>query len=1027
MFIKKLLIIVSFLILTSNIFALECSFDNTGQCQRTTSSFNTFTLNFDNSAMLDYYEASLYNQENEMNKIPLSSSGNTLSQLQPLIEPGVYVIEIDAYTKGGKVTNNKTQFIFDNTQQLPPVIEGQATSQIRGTTQFPNTDVIANINNGASTLSAISNSDSEFQMNLNNLNSGINYVKFYTQSSNGLTSAPIERIITSNNIVENENIATTASISDLLINERTINNAETYYTSKRNFYVYGTTDGTNGAEIYVNGVRAVVANGQFAAFVLLNEGENDIIVKSGSSQLDTQKVFYSNFKFQFLTFDFEKIISTPSTTIDIITNYDLPFNVFVNGKYQNTYNQGSITLNGLKPGKNYIYIQGYNNQDISEIIYYDTQNPQLEILTPLNLASVDEFVFRATDDIGIDTNDLSVTLTDTSSNQQYQFAKDQISIEGDFYLLDISNLPYSNYNLHFNVKDRVGKLASQPMSNTLSVSMQNTMINYFEIEDGTVRGNNLFVKSGQQTIVLIPSKYVVFNKIFLDGEELTNYDIKSDGSVFIEIDFEKDKGILEMTFLDSLSNTPVNMIYNYFTDDENPQIFLDYIQNPYTDGQRYVRVTGEITDSHLDWSSLSFNGNNDFLRFGKYFEAYLIPQGNSNLVISAYDNSLNKGESIFGSVFEIDDSNLNIQSSQAILNLGLSATITSSPLRIKHFAYSFDGFETQGTYLKRNFLLPSQQRNGFRSLNLKGKSNTQNSINSIISYSVDSLSPKIYFIDTSSNLQVIIDGTGSPVNTQSAQFTINSLPSENVNLCSNYEKVSKYDICYEFPSGSSITLQIEDEAGNIATSDNAFSSLPTQTSALEIYFNGNDRITTQQDYFIQGQLISGAPVQSITTNIQGSNCEFDDISFVCLVRLSEGENTISVTARTSRSTSVTNSYLIELLTQNPIIEISSISGDGLYIREDINTYVEGVLDLSAILDRQALVKLFVNGREMLSDRQNANFNLQFSLEDQVAQKSNDEIEIWLEAEDENGLTSTSEKILINFKRVLETLVSIIIK
>ncbi len=801
---KTILIILSLLSLSllfsSQVFAIGCEFDTyNSSCSRFSSSFNSFNLNFAPIENYDNFTAKIYNKYNPSNQIliDINLENKQVKNINPFVEPGVYVLEVTSYNKGKKSNVNTFEYIFDNLRPMPPVISTNLHSTssvviVNGKTEEKSIKVIAEIKDKAN--SEAQSVNGEFSLNLNNLDSGLNYVKFYTISENGLKSFPVERIIVSNDIVEmNLENANSIVISNLQINERTYFENNEYYTSKQNFYITGTANGEKGAQIYVNGQRAVFDGNKYGAFILLNHGENNIVVQSGI-ETKTIIVNYIDLDFQFLQFDYNKVFEG-----DFIlkgnTTANLPFEVYVNGVYldknsnyikeeMGVYSfEYTIPAGNLKSGKNYIYLEGYNNEHLIEIVYKDIENPKIELLSFQKIASKKELAFKISDDIAI--NDMTLNLNFGPRTLSQASSK----LYGDIYVFDVTQIIdetplQKSYDYTLSIKDLTGKESS--ISGNINVDTENTLIESFSSSQKNVFsfGNKLFIPNGNVELIVKPSKAIAFKKIYLDGIEQINYNILRDNTILLNISTEKKTGEIKFIFINQ-NYQDFEQKYTYYSKLEEPEVKLDYIINPYAKSSEYILVTGEIIDSNFNWSSLKFNGiENNYHRYGNYFEAKVIPNNNglNSLIISGNDyskNSLNK-QYLNLITKDTSQSSVSIYSDSNIFSANLLNSITNnviySDTRMKNYFYDFAGFNVEKTYLQNQFELSLPQRNGIQDITLKGVESSGQLFQKIINLKLDSFNPNIYLFynQTSNKYMVIVDGTYSAVDVSKVNITSNN-------------------------------------------------------------------------------------------------------------------------------------------------------------------------------------------------------------------------------------------------------------
>ena len=1050
MLIKKILLGLLFVFSVSSIYALECNFDYSQNCERTASSFNSFNLNFAPSNMIDTYSAQIYNKENPSNKLRLEIEGNVVRNINPLIEPGVYVLSIETVNKANQKNTTEFEFIFDNTVPIPPKvpIKINTTSSnvlVSGETLIGNTKVIATV--GSSSFEAVSDNEGKFQLTLASLQNGINYARFYAENSQGVKSAPVERVIMSNgdfkstgNDASNIQIASSSEISS--INGRTIFSNGVFVTSKRNFYVFGTASGSRGDLIYINGQRAVFDGTRFGGFVLLNEGRNDIVVKSDNNNRREITVIFSNFNFMFEEVNFNKVVSDANVRFQGSTNFDLPFNVYLNGKYitAQTSQNGNFDfiIQNLNEGKNYISLVGHNSEILSYIVYRDVLEPVINVLTPERISEGQQFIFEATDDTGIDFTSINVRIGNLNFNPE------DIEISGNFFIVNISNLATGVHSYEISLRDRSGK--SSVKSGSLNVNSDNTLIENIHLEKGYNIGNKIFAAPGKQKIVIKPSRFIAFKKIYLDNVEQIDYDIKSTGEVHINLDFSNDNGILKFIFVNNQMEE-FEQEFFYFSSSKRPTVELDYIERSSGIPNSFIRVTGKINSPHFDWTSLSFNNQKGFQRYGDYFEAYVQLSGSGqlrNLQISGFDYmGIPLSNSNYGSILFSDttDTRISVMSPRVFRSGFYGTIISNDPARIKNYVSSYDGFSMPLAYMSRNAIsYPVHQRDGIRALNLRGVESSLRTISSVETFTIDTIDPEIYFEVDGNRLKVIVDGTLSNVDMSNFRVEVNGVEFS-YNSCSNYIKRGIFDMCIQLnpQSGDVINIYAKDIAGNSAQRSFTFEvdqpdpPAPDPTSPdpnnTDVYIVGTDTNVTENPVIIQGNIVSDVPIADvIVSGGAGGECEFDDTSFLCIVTAVPGENNFTVeiigdNGQTLAEDSITITYNASF---DIDIRITNIEGVNLYKVGNEYYYVYGDIDISAIVSDRSAISILIDGERRLIGSREGEFNVRVNLEEHFFGKEKAEASLWLEAKDEFSNAGVSQSFKIIFNRVFETIVRIIV-
>lgn len=1046
--IKKVFLIAIFLFSLGTVFSISaqnnCNFDvyNT-DCERFATSFVNFSLSFDNSNdFLDYEVIGLYNKENQNNKLLVEKipGTNKIRNINPFTEPGVYILKIKTINKGKKVSQiYNFSFIFDNTQPLPPQVPMNINlSDISGTVEIAGLNVFAKVNGGSEISTNSNNIQNTFNFSSSNLNleHGLNYIEFYTKNPNQIKSESIGRIIYNGGYpTKNLNPVSNIIINSNLerFNERTINNNNIYTTTKRDFYIQGTATGSEGSIVYINGIETLISNGKFGAFFLLNEGENKIVAENLNSTIKSEiTVNYFPLKFMFTDIDIDKIIKGNSFNFVGKTNMNAPFNIYLNGELKNTItptnNEFSYTINGLNPGKNYLYLEGYNNAKYSRIIYSDTKNPKIEVLSFTNISNSQNFVFKITDDLGIDLNSLSLNIngmTYTNSNIDKKYG---------IFSINLSNFNDNNYIYSISVKDKVGNLAE--FTGSININSNNLLIKSFKFSENPsyIIGNTIFVKNGINTLTLTPSNYIAFKSIKLDGFDITNYHFNNDGTVVINIDFTKEKGFLELSLLNSAGKS-TTIKYKYITDSESPKIKFDYIKNPYSNNiNPKITITGEIIDSNFDWSSFNINSKS-VTKFGNYFEVNIEPKTTTpSLDISGNDYS-NNGFNLDVQAFENillkkDLTKTQITPSSKYMKNSFLTSMSNFDQNIKNYIYSWDKIDSKGNYIKSSTVnLPLNQRDGLRELKLKGFEESGNKMYSNQVFSLDSKNPEIYLIEENSEYKVLIDSTFSPLD--SINMTSNGIPISISSTCNN--TIAVFSTCILIESNFDIThglkVTAKDKAGNMITKffSNAKSIsdiLPVNPITPKIYFSGNNLITSKSNIKILGNVKSSNPITSV--KIANSNCDFDDSTFICDAVLQEGLNNITIDVNSQGYISSKN-ITIKLIDPTISLNLDEIYGNSIYEYLG-NTYLSGTgFSLNGTLNKPSILNVLINGELIKSINKNGTFEIGIDLNQYLSGKEDsDNLTLQLEAKDNEGNIALSDNIKIIFNKFTSLFLNIIL-
>jgi hypothetical protein len=859
--IKKSLGIIAIFIMFFVFFASaqDCYFNSQGgDCERIYDSLNDFEVGINALDNFEEIEIVVYNKVNPSNKLKFDVDNLNLNQIVPFLNSGVYVFEVRAYDKAGNVIEEEFEYIFDNTQPMPPIVPVEIDSQSSSVTinGYCDPQNVVYADSGSNVLSVNPDEGGNFSLNLN-FNSGVHRVKFYSESPSGVVSEIVERIIISGDYQIDES----ASVSSISLDDLESLNERTYegYTSKRNFYVQGSASATDGAVVYVNGVPAVVKNGKFGAFVLLNSGENEIVAKKGSVKSNPYNITYLDLEFKFLDMDYEKIVGSSSVSVDGEVNFDYPFLVFLNGNLYERVMPNSQSFNfdldGLNPGKNFIEIRGIDNQKIRDIVYYDSFAPEVELVSDENFYKNPQVVFKIRDDIGVNVSGVYLEL----GGEQY--SEHDLDVKDDFYIFDLENISDGSYNYVLRGDDLSGKSFS--LEGSFDVNSDNTLIKDILL-DGEVVGNRIFTKSGEVEVTLIPSKNIAFKSIFLDGVEQTNYEILSDDSVRLFLDVKDKRGNLNFKFINQ-DYEVFEQDFVYISDKEEPSVELDYIPMPYSTNK--VRITGKINDTNFDWTSLEFNSQKSFNRYGDYFEAIvdLNSGGSDNLEIIGSDLSGNNFVEIYGSLLYKDNSisevylDLNKDEFDKSVNGALPVSDEHKDnYGIYNFVDSYDGFNFNGVYLASDgFELPLQDRVGYRNLNLEGFESSSLKFNSYDYFRVlpkrdygfyTALEkPEIYYNGNdlrADNLEHFVQGN-----------IISAYPIEEVNINDGNCVFDNFSFVCDVSLNDGVNLfevEVIDSEGNSNDDDNITIVVPTDDLRVVLDEITGDRLQKSDKNYLYG-------------------------------------------------------------------------------------------------------------------------------------------------------------------------------
>lgn len=1010
----KFRFIVSFvfsLLFFSNFVFAECSFTSRdSSCEVFSSPFNSFDLNFENSEDLLDFNAVIYDKANLYNSVlvEMDADNRKVRNVNPFSKAGVYVLDVSARNSVGRDFNFKKEFVFDNLKPSIPIVSLDLDSEtssieVLGLAEFSKTVVAVGSNGGEIGRTEVL-ADGTFNLSLNLPNSGLNFVRFYSIGYNGLKSESLDRVIRVGNFGLTDLNPTVAFIS--LDDNSAVNNLVEGFTNSRNYYVSGNV-GVSNSRVFISGNPVESDNnGKFGGFVNLNEGDNEIEVLAGGSS-KVLNVKYVNPRFLFTEVNFEKFVIGDYNLFTGDANLDVGFDVFLNGVFVKSVDVSdssfSFDLTGFKYGKNYVYLKGANGEEFSDIVYFDNVAPKIEVLSSKISKDSTYLYFKVFDEFGVDISKSELILNGKSISSEL------LEVRGDYYIYDVV---FSEGSNSFNLKIVDNSGNSFDVSNNVVVDSNVAIIESVIVESGDRVGDYLFLSEGESKISLVPNKNIAFVKVLLNGEYVTDYTIKQNNEVEMNLNVLEDSGVLSFEFIDS-KYVKFSQEFKYEVL-RKPQIEFDFVDMSKANEFGVVRVSGNVDSSYFDWESFEI-GDNKVSRFGDNFEV-VSKIHSSQLTISGRDYLLNEvTPNLFSGViyknmkprFEFNDLNL----------YGIYGSVVGFTNSDLNMIFSYDGFETSG-FLDSTFSLASAQRSGVRSVNLKGSSESGNKFNLVNAVSVDSVKPGIYFLES----KIVLLGTLSSI-------VMVRVDGNNVGTGSSCLSSNDFDLfCRELSLiGVDSVIEVTDGAGNIfsRTYDGSVDNVIVGPVPMKVYMTGNDLKTSEENFFVSGQFVSSSPVSSVS--VDGSSCIFDDYNFVCLVSLEDGDNSFTVTVVNVDGESASNSINILKTVLDFDISLSGFAGEKLIDVLEEYYIVDDKVDVLGGVSKEVLVKLVINDKEILKGSLDGDINLvDVDLTEFVTGKDKTELEVTLRAEDEFGNKADSNTLVLIYNRVLETIVDIFI-
>ena len=1000
-------ILIGSLFFSSYVYA-DCSYTSRDDsCEIFTSPFNSFNLNFIESSDVDSFEVSIYDSSNSKNTIRLDVDyDNKIAyNINPFTKPAVYVVDVIATNKAGKDFFYTKEFLFDNLKPNLPVIAmnldtEQNSVEVLGTALFGSEIIVADKFGTVIKRESVL-ADYTFRLDLN-LGNGINFFKFAVVGNNGLVSDFVERVIVSktNAVINFKPFITVINLDD----NNFLNEIVGTVTMKRNIYVSGNIGAPN-SRVFISG-NPVVSDevGNFGGFVNLNSGLNTIEVLSGGIT-KSFSVTYVSEKFSFTNFEVQKFVSTQSVNLKIGSNFDLNFDIYLNGQFKSTQktSNGNVefNLNGLKYGQNYIYLAGADGEYIEKLIYYDNVKPNIIVTSSDESSQLKKFIFEVSDEFGFD---ISKTVFKLNS---VIVSNNDLDVYGNYFVYKTENLNFGDFSYSVLVYDLAGNF--KEVFGSFKIIDNSLNIDFIEVDGGAVLGNKIFFKElGNQRLTLIPSKNIAFENIYLDSEDQTNYLINRDNSIDLDVKINEESGEFEFVFID-IDRNKISQTFSYNVVME-PSIEIDFITKPILSSGETLVVSGIVHSDYFDWNSFEINSNSG-KRFGNYFENHVSLESNSKLFISGSDYLGNQLSLNFAGV-GVDSGNVDLQ----FLNEGddfFKGSVSNFNPDILMFTNSYDGIYSKQV-LSQSFGLVSAQRSGLRNLNLNGEKETLNEFEYKSTISVDGLKPEIYFFED----KIVALGTLSEV----AEILVNDVIVGVGDSCNLNEFCNEIDLV---ESGDKVT--VVDSFGNSFSRvyNGNFDSL-LKDDDLIFYFTGTDKFIDYTSSFVSGQFISSEKVVTVVSSY--GSCEFDEFNFVCDSQLNVGVNDVDVTIKTESGEEYSDSIEIVVLDLNLLsISLDDVYGDNVY--NVLSSYYldSNLISVLGDVSKTSNVVLVVNNEEILLGEFDSSINvIDVELGEFLAGRDEVELEIKLRAEDEFGNQEDSNVFIVMYRRVLNTIVDIVI-
>ena len=930
--------------------------------------------------------------------------------------PGVYEVTSYPIDQAGNTRNtNKQKFVFDNSKPLPPVVDGKISGNFSVSVPYKGDEVVIKNSNGEILTTQQATNSNEIE--INSL-SHQGYIELYTKRNN-LVSDPTRKFYHTAEASSQNQLANGIQLNRDEM--RKANQISVSNSKERNFYVEGTAQ---GEYVIVNGQKVALHNGQFGVFIPLNDGTNTIEVLGANQETISYNINYNSEFFHFQQISVEKLIDSSSSTIQGKTSTNKPFLVYVDGNYyQNITPQNgefSFQLSNLQQDKTYLQLKGYDGADYETYIYKDQSAPTIESLHSSTLNQKEEMAFLIKDDLGV--KDTSISLEINGDTYTYSdFTK-----KGNFYTFPMKWFSSGEYEYQLTIEDRFGKI--QTITDKIKVNdklvPQNFSISGQGVKAEKIGNQFFFSKQSTITMELSMEEPFAFKHIYVDGYDQTNYEIFSDNSMKLEISSNdlNQQGNITFIYVNS-DKEEFEKTYSYQVIPQ-PSVELESLSTSVVDEKgNYNSMAGEISHKKfLNTNSVKINGVKP-LWFGKDFETY--NKKNKEIKLTGYDilqrpiSLKSTNTNVLKQEQTLPEKTLQEESSKR-LNLDYSSSNVNQLLFIDSLSYK----DFQYTAIVSNSEFSSNQE-GLQAVPLNGKGNSGKELSTYLIQSVDNTKPQVYKNTQNNKTRIILDGTLSPISVNSVNFGQTST--------SNCEETNfQYQQCYLLENNSieQLELSFADEAGNEFNQQIEIENLPelNQTSSIEpkLYLTGNDKTTTKNLYYIQGNYIADTQPESISTT-QGE-CEYDEYNFICMINLSVGENPVEVSLTTQDETTIKKNWTIEKPQVNESIELDTIQGDeSVYSFGGIKYYFGGDVDLLGETSTQGPVVIEINGRPTYFDNSNEQFVQ--DLEKELSYESQDVedklITLQAKTKDEEGREIKSDKLRIMYSKLQELLVSII--
>jgi hypothetical protein len=977
---KKLLLFLFLLLSGSSVFA-ACTFDSQNvTCPRFSNGFFVFTFTSSLSDSISNISGRLYLKSQPTNEIPIVISLEQVTNTQPLVQDGLYELELNFVLRNQQVVQKRFEFSYDSALPAPvyvPQFFAYSGSQITltGVTALPNTDVLIS---GQGTVK--SNSQGIFSKSVS-LSEPVSLITFTALSSQNIESEKVYRVVYSTMPPVPTTLAAVNTIAQELVSSQ--------------LYVSGSAD--LGNYVIVAGRRVPVLNGKFGVLVLLSEGQNTIKIIGSNGEQSISITHTKPLKFDFVTISIPKIVSTNSISLSYTTTVPEPVTIFLNGKRYSILGAAATSgvIEGLIPGRNTLVLEGSNGKKYTQYVYYDSVNPQV---TDLTSSFSRNLVFKILDDVSKTSFKLYLDNSLVSD----------VSVDsiGNYYSFNPGSRQFNSYRLE--VFDSAGHSTSVSGSKSFapfSLKSIHAKDRTGKVTSVFVQGKQISIPSSAKSLVFGFSRPLALHNLYIDNIEHVNYTFYSDNSLEIFLPELSSRGEFSLNAMVSQTED-YEFNFEYLADQNSAKIELDSFSQTILPSNSLF-ISGKVSPE-FDRDSLRVNGqvaNNVSFFYGSYFEGYIYPKSET-FTISGRDyvnNTYSKSSTI---VFDTE-SQLSFSNDFSMLTLD-TLQPTFPTLTYLHKPIT-------STFFKSGLLVSMPQVQGYTPLNIELSKK---------SGLVTSLHTKTYVSSTPLSFETFSSDSG----------ILLVSPNSGVSFTSSQGVVSQSDSCTLGFTCSllSATLPVQvtlsDLKGNNVS--RFISTAPTQSYQLVSHpFNvaiiGSVSSTLNSQETIYGNMVSTSRITEVKVSpFQVSACEFTQESFACPVRVNSTTQYTITIVDSEGSHQITHT-ITKKNSISAFAEITSTQVDSGYKYDDSTYFVTEGSKVSFVLSSINASKnyLLINGKKELITTPNV---YELDLSEFIAGKTEAQVSVQLVSESEQGIASITNPVKLIYTKLTQALISIIL-